>query len=249
MMPFQEANRLRTGSAAIAIVTVLAGYLTFRYSGRLTPLDPEIVKLALWVILPLAVVTAQMRGDLAAALHAVGFRPPVLRALIPGLLAMLAAGGTLLALGVKLPASVSIASLAMTALVGPFAEEMLFRGYLVNRLLAVGVGALPAIVLSGLLFGIAHLGNIWHASLSDIALEIGLTGAGGMLFGWALWRFGGSLLAAFAFHAGLNLPWDAFGIASTAIGSVNGNIARAVGIAAGIAGVVLFSRRRGRRVE
>lgn len=121
MMPFQEANRLRTGSAAIAIVTVLAGYLAFRYSGRLTPLDPEIVKLALWVILPLAVVTAQMRGDLAAALHAVGFRPPVLRALIPGLLAMLAAGGTLLALGVKLPASVSIASLAMTALVGPFA--------------------------------------------------------------------------------------------------------------------------------
>jgi membrane protease YdiL (CAAX protease family) len=229
--------------AALAIAVTLAAYLAFRLWGRATPLNPEVLKLVLWTIVPLAAAAIAMRGDPGAALRAVGFRAPVLRALLPGLFAMVAAGGTLLVLGAKLPPSLSVASLAMTALLGPFAEEFLFRGYLVNRLLAAGVGALPAIVLSGLLFGAAHLGNVWHASLAEIALEVGITGAGGVLFGWALWRFGGSLWAAFAFHAGLNLPWDAFGVASTAIGDANGNIARAAGIAAGIAAVLLFSRR------
>ena len=237
---------MRIGSAALAIAVVIAAYVAFRLYGHTAPFGAETLKLALWVAVPLAVVTLQLRGNIAAAVAGVGLRPPVLRALVPGLFAMLAAAATLLLLGVKLPSSLSITSLAMTALIGPFAEEMLFRGYLVNRLLAAGVGALPAIVLGGLLFGIAHLGNVWHASFSDIALEVGLTGVGGALFGWALWRFGGSLWAAFAFHAGLNLPWDAFGIASTAIGGVNGNMARAAGIAAGIAGVILFSRERDR---
>jgi len=244
-MAGKSAGAVRIGSVALAIAVVIAAYGAFRVYGGAAPFGPEIAKLALWVLLPLAVVTIQARGNLVSATNGVGLRPPFLRALVPGLLAMLAAGGTLLLLGVPLPKSWPIASLAMSALIAPFAEEMLFRGYLVNRLSAAGVGAPLGIVLSGLLFGVAHLGNVWHESIVDILLEVGITGLGGALFGWALWRFGGSLWAAFSFHAGLNLPWVAFAIASTAIGGTHGNIARAMGVAAGIAGVVLFSRNRG----
>ncbi len=239
----EHSPTLRASTALIAIAAVAAAYVAFRLLAHATALDAGWVKLVLWSAMPLLVVTLQHGGNWGAAVAALGIKPPFVRAMIPGILAMLAAGGTLFYLGARLPQTLPLAALVMSTLVGPFAEELLFRGFLVNRLIAAGIGAAPAIIVGGLAFGLAHLGNVWHANLSDIALEIGITAAGGMLFGWTLWRFGGSLWAAFAFHAGLNLPWDAFGIASTAIGGANGNIARAAGIAAGIVGVIVLSGR------
>jgi len=149
---------------------------------------------------------------------------------------------TLVVLGARVPASVSYGSLAMTTLVGPFAEEFLFRGFLVNRLRIAGISMWPAILTSGLMFGAAHLSNVWHGTTLEIAGEVAITGAGGALFGWSLWQFKGSFWAAFSFHAGLNLSWDLFAVDQTAIGGVSGNLARAAGIMAGVMGVITISR-------
>jgi membrane protease YdiL (CAAX protease family) len=65
--------------------------------------------------------------------------------------------------------------LALQAGIG---EELLFRGYLITRLEKLGIGALPTILLSALLFGLAHwLGyGFWAALLK--AFSFGLpTGA------------------------------------------------------------------------
>ncbi|OLS62949.1 CPBP family intramembrane glutamic endopeptidase [Pseudomonas putida] len=73
-------------------------------------------------------------------------------------------------------------------------EEALFRGYLQGGLQRL-VGANPALVLSALLFGLAHVGGGWPW----VALAT-LAGAG---YGLA-WRHGG-LPAALLAHFGLNL--------------------------------------------
>ncbi|HJW40830.1 MAG TPA: CPBP family intramembrane glutamic endopeptidase, partial [Rhizomicrobium sp.] len=203
-------------------------------------------KLILWFLIPLTVLLVQWRGDFAGSLRAAGFRSFSTKMFLPGLAALLAEGGTLIAYGARLPTGFDFGPLALSALVAPFAEELLFRGYLVNELAASGLSTARAFVMGGLLFGLAHLGNVLHQPPASMLAEVGITAAGGMLFGWTLLRFEGSLWAAFAFHAGLNLPWDAFGVDQTAIGGMTGNIARAAGVVAGIVAVRLLTRRRAR---
>lgn len=243
MSESQTARPFKLDAFILVIATVIAAYFAFRAGARLVPLPHDITKLLLWLAIPLAVLLVQLRRSFAASFLAVGFRRLRLTSLLPGLAALLAAGGTLIAYGAKLPATFDLGALALSAIVAPFAEELLFRGYLVNGLAAAGVGPVRAFVIGGLLFGLAHLGNVLQAAPATMLLEVGITAAGGMLFGWTLLRFEGALLAAFAFHAGLNLPWDAFGVDSTAIGGTAGNIARAAGVAAGIVTVLLLTRR------
>jgi len=239
----EPAQAFRVAAFALVIATVAIAYVAFREGAGFLPLPHNITKLFFWMVIPLAVLMVQKRGDVGAALHGIGIRRFKVSSLLPGLAALLAAGSTLIAYGVRLPANFVVSALALSAIIAPLAEELLFRGYLVNGLVASGLGPVRAFIIGGLLFGLAHLGNVWHAGPSTMALEIGITAAGGILFGWTMLRFEGALVAAFAFHAGLNLPWDAFGVDSTAIGGTAGNVARAAGIAAGILTVLLFTRR------
>lgn len=239
----RPARTLSFAAVGIVIATLTVAYVAFRAAANLVPLPHNITKLLLWLVIPLGVLLVQTRGELRTALHAVGLRTFKLRLLLPGVVALLAAGGTLLVCGVKLPSGFDLAAVALSAVIAPLAEELLFRGYLVNGLLASGLGPVRSAIIGGLLFGFAHLGNVLNAAPSTILLEVGTTAAGGMLFGWTLLRFEGAVLAAFAFHAGLNLPWDAFGVDSTAVGGAAGNVARAAGIATGVLTVLLVTRR------
>jgi len=233
----------RVAAFALVFATVVVAYVAFREGAGFLPLPHNITKLLLWLVIPLAVLIVQTRGDVGAALSEMGFRRLRVSALLPGLAALLAGGGALIAQGASLPSNFDVAALALSAIVAPLAEELLFRGYLVNGLVASGLGPVRAFVVGGLLFGLAHLGNVWHADPPTMVLEVTITAAGGMLFGWTMLRFEGAVVAAMAFHAGLNLPWDAFGVDSTAIGGAAGNVARAAGIAAGILTVLLLTRR------
>ena len=225
------------------IATMAIAFVAFRQIAPFAPLPQDVTKLVLWFAIPLAVLLVERRGNIGAALRSVGLKGFAWRAALPGLASLCAAGGTLIALDARMPANLDFAALGLTAIIAPFAEELLFRGYLVNGLVASGLGSVRAVVVGGLLFGLAHMGNVLDAAPATIILEVGITAAGGMLFGWTLLRFEGALVAAFAFHAGLNLAWDALAVDSTAIGDSSGNIARAAGIAAGVAAVLLLTRR------
>lgn len=87
---------------------------------------------------------------------------------------------------------------------GAAGEELLFRGYgfqlLMNRF-----GPWTTILPFGVLFGVAHLGN-----LNASALGMVNTTAWGILFGYALWR-SGDLWLAIGLHFGWNWTLPLFG--------------------------------------
>ena len=74
-------------------------------------------------------------------------------------------------------------------LLAPLAEEIVFRGAALRSLLASRLSPLAAIVISALLFAVAHLNpaQMPHAFLV------------GLLLGWMYWRTG-SILPGMAYH-------------------------------------------------
>lgn len=87
---------------------------------------------------------------------------------------------------------------------GAAGEELLFRGYgfqlLMNRL-----GPWATILPFGVLFGVAHLGNLNASMLGTVN-----TTAWGILFGYALWR-SGDLWLPIGLHFGWNWTLPLFG--------------------------------------
>ena len=83
-----------------------------------------------------------------------------------------------------------------SGVLGPFAEELLFRGFLFGLLWRfAGWSVVSAIVVSALVFGIAHDSNVLPLA------------AGGAALAWIAYRWG-SLWPAIALHGCMNLWWD-----------------------------------------
>lgn len=81
------------------------------------------------------------------------------------------------------------------ALIGPLAEEMLFRGAILRKLLSLFKGNLHwvAIIISALIFGAAH-GNLAQGSTAFLA---------GLVLGWMYYRTD-SIIPGMAFHWAIN---------------------------------------------
>jgi len=88
-------------------------------------------------------------------------------------------------------------SIALAVVVlGPFGEEIFWRGFVLRRLAAI-TGLWPALLISSLLFGVAHLG--------DPVSPIGAAAAGAFL-GWVYSPAGtGYLVSAMVYHVLFNL--------------------------------------------
>lgn len=105
---------------------------------------------------------------------------------------------------------------AGSALIGPFAEEALFRGFLFRQLIRRAGWSVPAaLVASSLFFGLAHVRNIdmgvlvlFSGAWLPLAVSYGLPyAAGGAVFGWIAHRWN-SLWPAIALHGFINFWWD-----------------------------------------
>lgn len=124
------------------------------------------------------------------------------------------------------------------ALIGPLVEEVFFRGFLYRQLdERAGWGFWPAAIVSGVIFGLAHL------SLNEILaldldandlLTVLITGAGGVFYAWLFRRWGFNLWIVIALHAFMNLWWQLFSAGDGAVGGVVANICRALTIALAI---------------
>jgi membrane protease YdiL (CAAX protease family) len=107
-----------------------------------------------------------------------------------------------------------------TVMLGPLAEEVLFRGFLFKQLLTRARWPLPwALGVSAVVFALAHHPFVDSDIAAyfirprggvDLLVGIGATIAvfapGGALFAWVFYRFG-SLWPAIGLHACLNLWW------------------------------------------
>jgi len=96
--------------------------------------------------------------------------------------------------------------LALGLVLAALGEELMFRGYPLRRL-ADAIGALPAMLILALLFGIAHARNpnatifsTLNVALAAVWLSFAFFSAGGMALAWGL---------HFGWNAGLAILFDA----------------------------------------
>jgi membrane protease YdiL (CAAX protease family) len=201
----------------VVLLVTAAAYFAFRMMGdssRVLPgagIDPDLVeallKVGFWVVPSALAVRVLQRVGYGRVVAELGLRRRVVAGYGLGLAAMLPMAVLVAAVG---PSYFRVVSFAGIALVGPFAEEVLFRGFLLRQLYRrCGWPPVWAIVASALAFGLAHLSNVdWFGPglISAVASEMLTTIGGGLLFGWIAWRWD-SIWPAIGLHSCLNLAW------------------------------------------
>jgi membrane protease YdiL (CAAX protease family) len=132
------------------------------------------------------------------------------------------------------------AELLLFGIVGPFVEEVFFRGFLFRQMRKwAGAPFIVAALLSSLLFGAGHFDQ--GSSLADSLMNAGVTFLGGVLLSWLVERWG-SIWPGFIVHAGLNVVWTVFALGDNAVGGSAGNIARLATVVIVLAGTAMLAR-------
>lgn len=184
------------------------------------------VKVALWVVPSVLLMVGVNRGGTGRAVRSLGLQGPVGRGYLFGIFATLPMAFALTTLAA---AQVPLGAVIGSAVLGPLAEEILFRGFLFLWLVRMaGWRPWPAIAVSALVFGLAHAGDLASPLLSigaslyfgqldsagrvirmvvlhDIPY-VAMLSAGGVVFGWLVVRWG-NLWPAIGLHSAINLWW------------------------------------------
>jgi membrane protease YdiL (CAAX protease family) len=191
------------------------------------------VKVGLWVPPSLLMVYLLRGGTWRDALSELGLT----RAAWPGTRLALAATLPMAAMLATAPGiRVNMGSLVSAAVLGPLAEEVLYRGFLFQQLWHRARWPVWAAALgSALVFALAHhkdldetlvLGVLRNDLTTPLAVLLPptlATVAGGCLFAWITWRWR-SLWPAIALHGAINFWWDLApqGAGSVIAGSTQG---------------------------
>ena len=130
-------------------------------------------------------------------------------------------------------AKMSFLSVGVGCFLAPFAEELLFRGYMFGQLYRrARWGFWLSALIPSALFALGH------AYQAGGPLELtgifAVTGLGGLLGCWLYLRWNGNLWIVFGLHCLMNLWWELFGVADTALGGWIANGARLLTVALAI---------------
>jgi membrane protease YdiL (CAAX protease family) len=151
-------------------------------------------KLALWGIVSVVATMVVLRCGPGVSLRALGLARG-----LPGAGLMLLATTPMAILAIAGFRGARLDHVVGDALLGPVAEEVLFRGFLFGLLVQVARWRLStAIVFSAVSFSLAHDANL----AQSVALA-----AGGAVMAWLTHRWR-SLWPAIALHGAMNLWWD-----------------------------------------
>jgi membrane protease YdiL (CAAX protease family) len=184
------------------------------------------LKVALWVVPAVLILGIRHRGSVTAAWQGLGFGGSAARGYVFGVLMTAPMALVLMALTIE---AVPPGALVGGALLGPLAEEVLFRGFLLLWLVRMaGWRPWPALLVSAIAFGLAHADNLtsplfsigasWYLGRPDLVGRV-LTSIlfndlpyvlmlslGGVVFGWLVLRWG-SLWPAVGLHSAINFWW------------------------------------------
>jgi len=130
-------------------------------------------------------------------------------------------------------AKMSVLSVGVGCFVAPFAEEVLFRGYMFGRLYRrARWGFWLSALIPSALFAFGHA---YQASgFWELVGIFAVTGLGSLLGCWIYMRWQFNLWTVFGLHCLMNLWWELFGVADTALGGWIANAARLLTIAVAI---------------
>jgi hypothetical protein len=200
---------------ATYIHRVLSLFAAYRELHRHQPfyLAESIDKIAV-VILCVGTVWLLRRTSLRGIACDLGLSAPVLPAIA---FALVASSPMLIgfALTRSLTPHIQILPLLFMTVFSPLVEEIEFRGFGVRQLQR-GTGWPFWVVVwpSAILFGLGHIEQ--GQSLQEMAGLFFLLGAGGVIFAWLVYRWQ-NLWVAIALHIAMNLWWELFSVAKTAI--------------------------------
>ena len=122
-------------------------------------------------------------------------------------------------------------------------EEILFRGYLFRQLYRrAGWKFVPAVLVTGVLFGLAHMGTALRGGALEVLGVTGITTLGGAFFAWLFVRWNDNLWVPIGMHLFLNAWWELFAVSQNAIGNWEANGARALAIVVAIGITLRFTR-------
>jgi membrane protease YdiL (CAAX protease family) len=184
------------------------------------------------LILCVSAMAAAHTVTFKRALSELGLRAPIGRA---AAFSFVAASPMLLAFVAtsSINAKMSVLSVGVGCFIAPFAEEVLFRGYMFGQLYRRARWGfwLSALIPSALF----ALGHAYQASgFWELAGIFAVTGLGSLLGCWLYMRWQFNLWAVFGLHCLMNLWWEVFGVADTALGGWIANAARLLTITAAI---------------
>ena len=109
--------------------------------------------------------------------------------------------------------------------IAPFAEEVLFRGFLFRQLYRrARLGFWVSALLPSILFAAKHLYQ--SDDLMELLGIVAITGTGGIGFCWFFMKWRYNIWAVFGLHAVMNLWWEVFAVDDTALGGWLANGAR-----------------------
>jgi membrane protease YdiL (CAAX protease family) len=163
----------------------------------------------------LLAVWLMYRNGIRGISRELGLSAPVLPAIA---FALIASSPMLIGFAItrSLTPHIQLLPLLFLTVLSPFIEEIEFRGFGVRQLQRGTGWRFWAVVWpSALLFGYGHVEQ--GQSLQEMAGLFFLTGAGGVTFAWLVYRWQ-NLWVAVALHICMNLWWELFSVAKTAIG-------------------------------
>jgi membrane protease YdiL (CAAX protease family) len=137
------------------------------------------------------------------------------------------------ALGFHVNPKMTFLGVAVLCFIAPFAEEVIFRGYLFKQLYQrARLGFWLSALIPSVLFA---LGHVYQSSdPRELAGILAITGVGSLIACWLFMRWQYNLWIVVSLHAAMNLWWEVFAVDDTALGGWLANGARIVTIACAI---------------
>jgi membrane protease YdiL (CAAX protease family) len=229
---------METSSKRAALIALIVFFLAIASRELFRPLPQAISgpvwKLG-WVLLCFCGLWIAHRLGPRAAVAELGLNRSAARGLGISLLASLPMLAALLFFAPNAP-RFDPATMLSSVLVAAFAEELLFRGYLFRQLYRrAGWGFVSAVLVTALLFGLAHIRTVFGGGAQEVLGVVGITALGGAFFAWLFVRWDDNLWVPIGLHLFMNAWWELFAVSANAIGTWRANGARALAIAAAIA--------------
>lgn len=186
--------------------------------------------------------------------HGLGAHPlaelGLTRSVIRGILFGLAVTSPMLityGIGSRGVTAFTVSGVVFGALLQPFIEELLFRGFLFGQLYRRARWPFfPAALITAIIFGIGHT---WQAVTGDLGWGgvVGIvlvTGIGSLFFSWLFMRWNFNLWVPFFVHAMMNLWWEIFQVDETALGGWGSNLPRIGVLVLAIGGTIWWTNQK-----